>query len=89
MVGLDGVVAGGLPLGEVGGPEDAAAPRVDLAARGQLAGQDGLARCVVDEGELLGMVLVGAQDEGLFGGVRFVADLIDQDAQLTYTYRSE
>ena len=82
-------MAGGLPLGEVGGPEDAAAPGVDLAAGCQLAGQNGFARRVVDEGELLGVVLVGAQDESLFGGARFVADLIDQDAQLPYTCRSE
>ena len=82
-------MAGGLPLGEVGGPEDSAAPGVDLAARSELAGQDGFAGRVVDQGELLGMVLVGAQYEGLFWGARFVADLIDQDAQLPYTCRSE
>ena len=40
-------MAGGLPLGEVGGPEDAAAPGVDLAAGSQLAGQDGFAGGVV------------------------------------------
>ena len=73
-------MAGGLPLGEVGGPEDAASPVVDLAARSELAGQDGLACRVVDQGELLGMVLVGAQDERLFWRARFVADLIDQGA---------
>jgi hypothetical protein len=44
--------------------------------------KDGLARVGIDEGEVLGRVLRVALDDGLLGGLRLVADLIDEDLQL-------
>jgi len=74
---FEDVVAGGAEGGEVGGPEDAVAPVVDFGGGREGAGEDGLVGGAVDEGEAVGVVLRGAEDEGLFCGLEFVADVID------------
>jgi hypothetical protein len=77
--GAKGVVAGLLDGGEIGCPEDAVAPVVDLAGGLEVGGEDGFVGVGVDEGELCWMVGVGAFDDGLFGRGGFVADLVYED----------
>jgi len=85
-VDFEDVTAGSAEGGKVGGPEDAVAPVVDFGCGRERAGEDGLVGGGVDEGEAVGvglLVFVGADDEGLFGGLEFVADVIDEDLDLS------
>ncbi len=75
-------MAGLLNGGEVGGPEDTRAPVVDLACGLDWPRQERLAGVAIDQGEAVGMVLRGALDQGLLGGVEFVADVIDKHLNL-------
>ena len=75
-------MAGLLDGGEVGCPEDAVAPVIDLAGGFEAGGEDGLIRAGVDEGELFGVVAVGAFNDGLLGRGGFVAYLVYEDFDL-------
>jgi hypothetical protein len=83
------IVAGLVPCGEVSEPEGVApcsVPLVYLSGWVYVTRKDCAASFGVHQGEVLWVVLLRASDERLLGRAGFIADVIDEHAQLGVDY---